>query len=96
MKPFEMGRKNKRDKAGGLLTRQPCILYAVGISDYICQNICGKSPLHCCLCPLTGKKDVIHWMTSFCSLGSSYFAALAARTASISIGVTLNRSPQMP
>ena len=44
MKPFEMGRKNKRDKAGGLLTRQPCILYAVGIGDYICQNICGKSP----------------------------------------------------
>ena len=27
MKPFEMGRKNKRDKDGGLLPRQPCILY---------------------------------------------------------------------
>ena len=29
-------------------------------------------------------------------LGSSYFAALAALIASISMGVTLNRSPQMP
>ena len=27
---------------------------------------------------------------------ASYFAALAARMASVSIGVTLNRSPQMP
>ena len=26
----------------------------------------------------------------------SYFAALAARIASVSMGVTLNRSPQMP
>ena len=27
---------------------------------------------------------------------SDYFAALAARMASVSMGVTLNRSPQMP
>ena len=33
---------------------------------------------------------------SFIALGSPYFAALAALIASISMGVTLNRSPQMP
>ena len=35
MKPFVMGRKNKRDKAGGSLTRQHGALYAVGIDAYI-------------------------------------------------------------
>ena len=35
MKPFVMGRKNKRDKAGGSLTRQPWALYAVEIDDCI-------------------------------------------------------------
>ena len=35
MKQFVMGRKNKRDNAGGSLTRQHGALYAVGIGDYI-------------------------------------------------------------
>ena len=34
------------------------------------------------------------WLLFLCQF--LYFAALAARMASVSIGVTLNRSPQMP
>ena len=41
------------------------------------------------------KKGRHHSVTSF-FIAFNYFAALAALMASISSGVTLNRSPQMP